>query len=159
MLAFRSLSAACQFFHELPHLALGPDRPTRSLPCRSDQRNDSSAVNTSSASPTMTVRLGPASTAPRPSVRDPRCAFRARWAAGLHPPSSLHYVATTRGSFIPDIDPREHTLMIHGLVDQHLTFTMEDLKRACRQSRGCISSSVPETGTTGDKRPCRKRTG
>src|SRR5262252_7511470 len=116
MLAFRSLSAACQFFHELPHLALGPDRPTRSIPCRSDQRNDSSAVNTSSASPTMTVRLGPASTAPRPSVRDPRCAFRARWAAGLHltrsgrcvaaplqdsvgviTPSSLHYVATTRG--------------------------------------------------------------
>jgi hypothetical protein len=23
MLAFRSLSGACQFFHELPHLALG----------------------------------------------------------------------------------------------------------------------------------------
>jgi hypothetical protein len=58
---------------------LGPDRPARSLPCRSDQQNDSSAVNTSSASPTMTVRLGPASTAPRSSVRDPRCAFRDRW--------------------------------------------------------------------------------
>ena len=44
-------------------------------------------------------------------------------------PSSLHYVATTRGSFIPDIDPREHRLMIHGMVDRPLTFTMEDLKR------------------------------
>ena len=44
-------------------------------------------------------------------------------------PSSLHYVATTRGSYIPDIDPREHRLMIHGMVDCPLTFTLEDLKR------------------------------
>jgi sulfane dehydrogenase subunit SoxC len=48
---------------------------------------------------------------------------------GVITPSSLHYVATTRGSFIPDIDPAQHTLMIHGLVDQPLTFTMADLKR------------------------------
>ena len=48
---------------------------------------------------------------------------------GTITPSSLHYVATTRGAFIPDIDPREHSLMIHGLVDRPLTFTMEDLKR------------------------------
>ena len=48
---------------------------------------------------------------------------------GVITPSSLHYVATTRGSFIPDIDPREHRLMIHGLVDRPLTFTLEDLKR------------------------------
>ena len=44
-------------------------------------------------------------------------------------PSSLHYLATTRGSFLPDIDPKEHRLMIHGLVDRPLTFTMDDLKR------------------------------
>jgi sulfane dehydrogenase subunit SoxC len=48
---------------------------------------------------------------------------------GVITPSSLHYVATTRGSFIPDIDPKEHQLMIHGMVDRPLTFTMEDLKR------------------------------
>src|SRR6516164_6945540 len=48
---------------------------------------------------------------------------------GVITPSSLHYVATTRGSFMPYIDPKEHTLMIHGLVDRPLTFTMEDLKR------------------------------
>jgi sulfane dehydrogenase subunit SoxC len=48
---------------------------------------------------------------------------------GVITPSSLHYVATTRGSYIPDIDPQEHTLMIHGLVDWPLTFTMGDLKR------------------------------
>src|SRR5258705_2228258 len=48
---------------------------------------------------------------------------------GVITPSSLHYVATTRGSFIPDIDPREHRLMIHGMVDRPPTFTIEDLKR------------------------------
>ena len=48
---------------------------------------------------------------------------------GVITPSSLHYVATTRGSFLPDIDPREHRLMIHGMVDRPLIFTMEDLKR------------------------------
>ena len=48
---------------------------------------------------------------------------------GVITPSSLHYYATTRGSFLPDIDPREHTLMIHGLVDRPLTFSIADLKR------------------------------
>ena len=48
---------------------------------------------------------------------------------GVVTPSSLHYYATTRGSFLPDIDPRQHTLMIHGLVDRPLTFTIDDLKR------------------------------
>ena len=48
---------------------------------------------------------------------------------GVITPSSLHYVATTRGAFLPDIDPKEHRLMIHGLVDRPLTFTMDDLKR------------------------------
>jgi sulfane dehydrogenase subunit SoxC len=48
---------------------------------------------------------------------------------GVITPSSLHHVATTRGSYMPDIDPKKHTLMIHGLVDQALTFAMDDLKR------------------------------
>src|SRR3979490_1644231 len=48
---------------------------------------------------------------------------------GVITPSSLHYIATTRGSFMPDIDPRQHTLTIHGLVDRPLTLTMDDLKR------------------------------
>src|SRR5438105_3297347 len=48
---------------------------------------------------------------------------------GVITPSSLHFVGTTRGSYVPEIDPREHRLMIHGMVDRPLTFTMEDLKR------------------------------
>src|ERR1700681_353459 len=48
---------------------------------------------------------------------------------GVITPSSLHYIATTRGSFMPDIDPKQHTLTIHGLVDRPLTLTMDDLRR------------------------------
>jgi sulfane dehydrogenase subunit SoxC len=43
--------------------------------------------------------------------------------------SSLHYCATTKGSFLPDIDPAQHTLMINGLVDRPRVFTMADLRR------------------------------
>ena len=48
---------------------------------------------------------------------------------GIITPSSLHYTATHRGAFVPDINPREHRLMIHGMVDRPLVFTMEELKR------------------------------
>jgi sulfane dehydrogenase subunit SoxC len=44
-------------------------------------------------------------------------------------PSSLHYVAAHRGFYVPEIDPREHRLMIHGMVDRPLTFTMDEIKR------------------------------
>ncbi len=48
---------------------------------------------------------------------------------GAITPSALHYFGTTRGSIVPHIDPAEHRLMIHGLVDRELIFTMEELKR------------------------------
>ena len=48
---------------------------------------------------------------------------------GVITPSALHYVATTRGSYVPDIDPKEHRLLVHGMVDRPLTFTLADLKR------------------------------
>ncbi|HUF75641.1 MAG TPA: molybdopterin-dependent oxidoreductase, partial [Longimicrobiales bacterium] len=48
---------------------------------------------------------------------------------GAITPSSLHYFGTTRGSFVPIIDPAEHKLLIHGMVDRELIFTMDELKR------------------------------
>ena len=48
---------------------------------------------------------------------------------GIITPSSLFYTATHRGAFVPDIDPREHRLMIHGMVDRPLVFSMDELKR------------------------------
>jgi len=44
-------------------------------------------------------------------------------------PSSLHYIATTRGAFLPEIDPQAAHGDGHGTVDRALTFTMDDLKR------------------------------
>jgi sulfane dehydrogenase subunit SoxC len=43
--------------------------------------------------------------------------------------SSLHYFATTKGSFVPDLDPAQHTLTVQGLVDRPRIFTVADLKR------------------------------
>src|SRR5579862_616249 len=48
---------------------------------------------------------------------------------GIITPSSLFYVATHRGSYVPEINPAEHRLMIHGMVDRPLIFTMDELKR------------------------------
>ena len=47
---------------------------------------------------------------------------------GIITPSSLHY--TTQHFYgVPDIDPAAHRLMIHGLVERPLVFTMDELKR------------------------------
>src|SRR5215467_2926409 len=48
---------------------------------------------------------------------------------GIITPSSLFYVATHRGSYVPEINPNEHRLMIHGMVERPLIFTMDELKR------------------------------
>ncbi len=50
-------------------------------------------------------------------------------------PSSLHFIGTHRGSIVPDIDPRDYRLLIHGMVDRPLEFTLEDLKRFPSVSR------------------------
>lgn len=47
---------------------------------------------------------------------------------GIITPSSLHFVSS-HGYVPPDIDPAEHRLMIHGLVDRPLVFTLAELKR------------------------------
>ena len=47
----------------------------------------------------------------------------------------------------PDIDPREHRLMIHGMVDRPLIFTMEEIRRLPSVSRvhfvECNADSAP----------------
>ncbi len=42
-------------------------------------------------------------------------------------PSDLHFVRIHAG--VPTIDPEKHTLLIHGMVDRPLEFTLADLKR------------------------------
>jgi sulfane dehydrogenase subunit SoxC len=70
---------------------------------------------------------------------------------GVITPTSLHYVATHLGSYVPDIDPAEHRLMIHGLVDRPLTFTMADLKRLPSVTRLHFVECIGNSGRPGAK--------
>src|ERR1700732_4511709 len=51
---------------------------------------------------------------------------------GMITPSGLHYERSHSG--VPDIDPEQHRLVIHGLVRQPLVFSLEDLSRYRRVS-------------------------
>ena len=66
--------------------------------------------------------------------------------AGIITPAPLHFMVA-HGYDPPDINPREHRLMIHGLVDHPLIFTVEELKRLPSVSRThfveCAGNSAP----------------
>ena len=53
---------------------------------------------------------------------------------GTITPSALHYVSS-HGSVPPDIDPANHRLLVYGMVDRPLEFTMDDLMRLPAVSR------------------------
>src|SRR5438445_547479 len=48
--------------------------------------------------------------------------------AGIITPASLHFMQT-HSSHLPDINPQQHRLTIHGMVDRPLSFSLADLKR------------------------------
>src|SRR6267154_2629818 len=52
---------------------------------------------------------------------------------GMITPSGLHYERSHSG--VPDIDPEQHRLVIHGLVKRPLVFTLEALSRYPMTSR------------------------
>ena len=63
-------------------------------------------------------------------------------ASGRTPIGDLDGIITPNGLFyerhhggVPAIDPDQHRLMLHGLVDRPMIFTMEDLRRFPSQSR------------------------
>jgi sulfane dehydrogenase subunit SoxC len=66
---------------------------------------------------------------------------------GYITPSSLHYVVTRFRNAPPDIDPRQHRLLIHGLVNRPLVFSVEELKRLPSVSRvhfvECAGNTAP----------------
>jgi len=55
---------------------------------------------------------------------------------GIITPSGLHFERHHSG--VPEIPPDDYRLMIHGLVDRPLIFTLEDLKRLPQVSRICF---------------------
>jgi sulfane dehydrogenase subunit SoxC len=52
---------------------------------------------------------------------------------GIITPSALHYVVHRGG--LPNIDPRKHRLLIHGMVDRPVVLTVEEIKRLPSTSR------------------------
>ena len=64
---------------------------------------------------------------------------------GTITPNSLHFSINHSG--LPDIDPEQHRLVIHGLVKQPLLFTVESLSRYPMESRmafvECSGNSAP----------------
>ena len=52
---------------------------------------------------------------------------------GIITPSALHYEVHRGG--VPDIDPRKHRLLIHGMVDRPVVLTVEEIKRLPSVSR------------------------
>lgn len=55
---------------------------------------------------------------------------------GTITPNGLHFERHHNG--VPDIDPRNHKLLIHGLVDRPLFFEVDDLLRYPMESRMCF---------------------
>jgi sulfane dehydrogenase subunit SoxC len=72
---------------------------------------------------------------------------------GTITPSGLHYERSHSG--VPDIDPEQHRLVIHGLVRQPLIFSLEDLSRYPRVSRIAFLECAGNSGAlyTAQARP------
>src|SRR5450631_4773478 len=74
--------------------------------------------------------------------------------AGIITPAGLHFVQQ-HSSHLPDIDPEQHRLTIHGMVDRPLSFSMEDLKRLPSVSRvhfvECHANSSPMIHNAGNQ--------
>lgn len=74
---------------------------------------------------------------------------------GMITPNGLHFERSHNG--IPDIDPAQHKLLIHGLVKRPLTFTVEALSRypmmsriafiECAGNSGALYGPKPAEGT------------
>ena len=74
---------------------------------------------------------------------------------GTITPSGLHFEITHNG--LPDIDPEQHRLIIHGLVKRPLSFTVEALSRypltsrvhfiECAGNSGALYGDKPAQGT------------
>jgi len=83
---------------------------------------------------------------PTPEVASSRTPLQD--SCGILTPSSLHFERHHAG--VPKIDPAQHRLMIHGLVDRPLIFSVEELKRLPSVSRiyflECSGNSGSEWG-------------
>ncbi len=78
-------------------------------------------------SPFVTPRRDPSSTSSRTPLQDLR---------GTITPADLHFERHHGG--VPEIDPGQYELLVHGMVDRPTVFTLADLQRFPATSRICF---------------------
>lgn len=72
---------------------------------------------------------------------------------GMITPSGLHFERHHSG--IPDIDPDQHRLLIHGMVRRPLVFTLDNLSRYPRTSRIAFVECAGNSGALNAAQPAK----
>jgi sulfane dehydrogenase subunit SoxC len=70
-------------------------------------------------------------------------------------PASLHFTIS-HGHEPPDLDPAQHRLLIHGMVDRALVFSLDELKRLPSVSRFHFVECNANSGPTGPAGAARR---
>ena len=65
---------------------------------------------------------------------------------GIITPSDLHFERHHGG--VPEIDPKNYSLVVHGMVERPIVFTLADLKRFPQVSRVCFLECSGNLGRT-----------
>ncbi len=65
---------------------------------------------------------------------------------GTITPADLHFERHHAG--VPEIDPKNYSLLVHGMVERPLVFTLADLKRFSQVSRVCFLECSGNLGRT-----------
>lgn len=71
-----------------------------------------------------------------PGLKEPMSAFSTsplQELDGIITPNGLHYERHHAG--VPQIDPSEHRLIVHGLTEREMIFTMDEIRQFPRESR------------------------
>ena len=89
-------------------------------------------------SPAEQPKRIPSPTSSRPPLQDLH---------GTITPADLHYERHHAG--VPVVDPRTYRLLVHGMVERALTFTLDDLKRFPATTRTCFLECSGNFGPSG----------
>ncbi len=74
---------------------------------------------------------------------------------GIITPADLHFERHHAG--VPAIDPDRYELLIHGMVDRPMTFSLDDLKRFPAESRLCFVECSGNGGAAYSRNAARER--
>ncbi len=76
---------------------------------------------------------------------------------GMITPNGLHYERHHNG--VPEIDPEKHKLLVHGMVEKALMFSINDLLRYPMESRICFIECGGNSNAGWNSRPVQSEVG